>query len=273
MEGIHDRTLRILGQKDLIMKTISIDEFIILVKREDWNREQDYDVIDHVIHKTEQYDAESDYVELIDIQHVFGLATQTSILNGIKITYTESFNYDEYDADSLSVGTEGQDDIWTVEGVSVIDEDGEALDVNELAHYLDSDFSSIDYSVLQIEEVTDIDVYEDTDMQTYTLEINNAPSIRFTGELIGSAASSPNHAMGDFYSGQTGRWTELDLYKTLAGKFICHKVSRTQWANDHDYFYSKICETIEEVKQFFGHKWLAKDLYYDADIEHVEYVA
>ncbi|WP_223824151.1 hypothetical protein [Candidatus Enterovibrio escicola] len=83
-----------------------------------------------------------------------------------------------------------------------------------MADYLDSDFSSINYSVLEIEQIIDVD--EDSDMETFTLDIDNAPNVRFTGELVANAASSDNQAIGSSYNGQTGRWTELSLYKTKA---------------------------------------------------------
>lgn len=104
-------------------------------------------------------------------------------------------------------------------------------------------------------------------METLTLAVDNAPNIRFTGELVGSAASSDNQAVGRSYSGQTGRWTELSLYKTKGGKFICHQVGRTCWQGEHDRFSGKVCETLAEVKEFFGHRWLAKELYAEASID------
>ena len=249
------------------MTTISIAEFETLVARNDWQREQDHDVIERLNRQVEEWDEETESIDLIDIPHAWGWASKTSSLDGIKITYTETFNYDECDPDSLSTGTEGQDEVWAVEGVVVVDEDGDELNVHELADYLDSDFSSIDYSVLEIEQITDIDVDEDSGMETLTLEIDNAPSVRFTGELVASAASSDNQAMGSSYSGQTGRWTELALYKTKSGKFICHQIGLTRWQGERNRFSGKVCESLAEVKEFFGHRWLAKELYAEAGID------
>lgn len=251
------------------MKTISIAEFETLVARNDWQREQDHEVVERLDRQVEEWDEENESLDLIDIPHVWGWASKTSTLDGIKITYTEGFNYDEYNPDSLFTGTEGQDDVWSIEGVVVVDEDGDELSAHELADYLNSDFSSIDYSVLGIEQVIDIDVDEDSDMKTFILEIDNAPNIRFTGELVASAASSDNQAMGSSYSGQTGRWTELALYKTKGGKFVCHQIGRTRWQGEGDRFSGKVCETLAEVKEFFGHRWLAKELYAEAGIDDI----
>jgi hypothetical protein len=102
-------------------------------------------------------------------------------------------------------------------------------------------------------------------MEKFTLEIDDAPSLRFCGELIASAASSASHV--GRYSGQTGRWTELELYITESEKYICYRIGRTIWAGERDRHSGKVCETLEEVKDFFGHRWLAKDLYADAGID------
>ena len=251
------------------MKTMTLKEFEVLVASNDWKREQEIEVVERLDRTEEEWNSESETLEQVYIPHVFGWATVTNELEGIKIQYQEGFNYDECDSDSLATSTEGQDDVWSIEGVTVVDEDGDELDAYDLAEYLDGRFSSIDYDVLQIDQTTDIDFDEDSEMETYTLEIDNAPSIRFTGELIGSTSSSPDQAMGSSYSGQTGRWTELELYKTVGGKYICHQVGRTQWQGERDRFSGKVCETLEQVKEFFGHRWLAKELYAEAGIDDV----
>ena len=249
------------------MKTISIAEFETLVARNDWQREQDHEVVERTNRQAEEWDDENESLDLIDISHVWGWASKTSTIDDIKITYTQSFSYDEYDTDSLSTKTVEQGDVWSVEGVVVVDEDGDQVNAHELADYLDSYFSSIDYSVLEIEQITDIDVDEESGMETFNLEIDNAPSVRFTGELIASAASYDNETMGSSYSGQTGRWTELELYKTKGKKFVCHRIGRTRWQGERDRFSGKVCETLIEVKEFFGHRWLAKELYSEAGID------
>lgn len=256
------------------MKTISIAEFEDLVSRDDWQREQDYE-IGHTVTEREilERDEEGNPLETVDVSRVYGWATKTSTLDGIKIIHNRMFNYYECEPDTLNTTTEGQDAdwIWQLEGASVVDEEGEVLSAAMLADYgmLPPDFSSIDYSMLKIAEVTDVDVDEDSDMETFTIDIDNAPSIRFTGELLASAASSGEWAGTSNYSGSRGRWTELELYKTAGGKFICRQIGRTSWQNERERYSGKVCETVEEVKAFFGHRWLAKTLYGKAGIEDV----
>ncbi len=105
-------------------------------------------------------------------------------------------------------------------------------------------------------------------MTKYGLAITDGPALRFTGELIGSAASSDNNALLN-YSGSTGCWTELALYRTARGKLICYRIDRTRWQGEHDRFTGKVCESEAEVIEFFGHGRIAQELYEDAGIENV----
>lgn len=236
------------------MKTLSIDAFVKLAERDDWHIAQEVEVVERLVED--------------EVPHIWGAVTKTSTLGDITITYTEGFNYDEFEPDTLTTGTEGMDIIWTIKGVRVVDEEGDELDAHELADYLDADFKRIDYSVLGIEQVTDVGINENSNM-VFTLEIDNAPSLRFTGERVASAAGYDNQAMGSSSSALYCRWTELELYKTVEGKFICHQVGRTRWIGERDRFSGKVCDTVDEVIDFFGHGWLAKELYEDAGIDEV----
>ncbi|MBU2735089.1 hypothetical protein HAQ00_04970 [Acidithiobacillus caldus ATCC 51756] len=250
------------------MRTIPLPEFKKLVARNDWQREQNINIIDRICREETVSDEETGSMELVEIPHAFGVATKTSTLEDVRIVYTESFNYDEYDPESLHASTEGQDNIWSVEGIIVLDEDGSEMDEVSLSWYLTRDFSSINYGELLVKQITDIDVdSEDKTMDTYTLEIDNNPDIRFTGELIAKVSSSGDRATGSRYSGQTGRWTTLALYKTKGGKYVCHQIGHTLWEGERDRHSGKVCDTLEEVKAFFGYRWLAKDLYAEAGID------
>lgn len=101
-----------------------------------------------------------------------------------------------------------------------------------------------------------------------TVKRDNAPSLKFVGRRIASVESSAESRSED-YSGSTGRWDELRLYKTARGKFVCQHVERTQWQNQQDHYLAVACDTPAEVIEFFGHGWLAKALYHRANIEDV----
>lgn len=234
------------------MKTITIDEFKALVALEDWHRTEDYEIMDR------SYPRETDLSAESDVRHVWGCSSKTSTHDDVKIIYKEGFNYNEFDADSLSTGTEGQDEVWSIEGVLVLNEDWEEMGAHELADYLNADFSSIDYRVLDIDQVVEIDTEGGIGAETIKLDIDNEPSVRFPGEVIAKTASSE----------KTGRWTELFLYKTVGGKFICHQVSRTLWTGEREKFRGKVCSTLDEVREYFGYRWLAKELYDEAKIDY-----
>lgn len=106
-------------------------------------------------------------------------------------------------------------------------------------------------------------------MKQYTVKRDGERDIKFTGEQIAAASSSDNNASGS-YSGSPGRWTELSLYRTQAGKYICEQIGRTCWEGEKDRFSAEVCETVDQVVEFFGHGWLAKELYEDADIDAAE---
>lgn len=251
------------------MKRMTLAEFETLVARQDWQREQHIEITECTHRPIEVMEDGDDAPRLRDIPHTYGFAEQCSTLDGITICYSENFSYDDCQPESFSCSTEGMDTAWTIEGVEVVDEDGDPICASDLCAELPGDFEHIDYSTLQIAQHTDIDYDEDSDMETFTIKRDNEPDLRLSGEIIGHAASSANNAAGSRYSGQTGRWTELTLYKTAGGKYVCEQVGRTQWQGERDRFSGAVCETIEEVIEFFGHRWLAKELYAEAGINDV----
>lgn len=107
------------------------------------------------------------------------------------------------------------------------------------------------------------------DTKKITVERDNEPSIVFNGELVASARSSDNNPASSSYSGSVGRWTELSLYRTASGKYVCSRIGRTRWVEEHDRYSGAVCETVQEVIDFFGHRWLAKELYDKAGIEDI----
>lgn len=160
---------------------------------------------------------------------------------------------------------------------SLIDEDADEITGWQRDDILKEmlDGAEWEYCVKQLlptadDDIENLDTDEDTDMtdemELHTISRDSAPDLVFTGVKVASARSSANNAAGSSYSGQTGRWCELELYKTRGGKFVCVEIGRTQWQGERDRYNAEVCEDNAGVIKFFGHGWLAKDLYCKAGI-------
>lgn len=201
----------------------------------------------------------------------------------LRVSYSEFFMHGEYSWDNVEFDADCENWYWDLtpefiitDGVDEWDEVIE-LDRREIQQLiLDNthidNFSGADWETYDNEENLDSDTDKETDEMTKKeLKRDNDRNLVFTGELIGSASSSPNNAHSN-YSRETGRWTELNLYKTAGGKFVCHSIGRTQWQGEHDRYSAQVCETESEVVDFFGTGWLAKELYEDAGIDATEVI-
>ena len=130
----------------------------------------------------------------------------------------------------------------------------------------DIDMELLDLSILGKDEIDEIDLEEDVEMETLIVERDDDRSIKFKGHVIARASSSGNSGMHDF-SGETGRWKELKLYKTVGGKFICEQIDATMWSGERNFTRGAVCDDKDEVIDFFGGDWLAKQLYAHAEID------
>lgn len=161
-----------------------------------------------------------------------------------------------------------------IAGFEFIDGEGDELSISELRSELHELLDAREWCSLVYDELPKLGVEEidnDNDagdeMEVFEVIRDNDRNLKFKGECIASASSSANQAMGSSYSGSVGRWTELRLYKTASGKYICSSIGRTQWQGEHDRHSGAICETQSKVVDFFGNGWLAKDLYEAAGID------
>lgn len=108
---------------------------------------------------------------------------------------------------------------------------------------------------------------DNTNTTTHTLRNDGQRNVRFVGSLI---ASSDNHSY--FGAGQN-RWSEYDLYRTAAGKYICQRTRISQWQGEGNSHEVSVCGSEAQVIDFFGEDDLAKELYSDAGIDAAEMVA
>jgi hypothetical protein len=92
-------------------------------------------------------------------------------------------------------------------------------------------------------------------MESFNIEISNAPNARFTGEQI--ACVTANYGFTK---------DKMILYRLMSGKFYClvvHKNLYTERAESA----GALCESIEEVTKYFGWSDPAKELYKQAGFE------
>lgn len=237
------------------MKTITLSGFKSLVALPTWKHEQ---VLHVEMCDREEFDFDEQAQECSSHEYteVFGGAEVISTLDGVTIRYQEGFSYHLHSPETFTAGIEGLSIVWEIYGLQVLDEDGDAVSASDLGDSLPEIFSEVNYKEHQIKQVTDFDYDGTSDMETFTLIIDNEPNLRFNGECIANVESSE----------QSGRWTELALYRTKGGKFVCHQIGYTQWVGERNRFSGHACETLEDVKAFFGHRWLAKELYESAGI-------
>lgn len=250
------------------MRKLSIEDFKSIMLAGVWSHDVNVETVDTQHHEEHIYTPDGDIAETRHSEYVHGYGNVVSTCEDITLTYEEQWSFTKYDKDSF----DADDGCWTLDGAVVVDEDGDEVAIDwviEDTDDLDYDFTYIDYSELEITETKDIDVQASDVDRTMTIECDNGPTIRFTGDRIAAAASSDNNASGSSYSGSTGRWTELKLYKTKGGYYVCHQIGYTRWQGERDLYKAKVCETTEEVIEFFGHRWLAKELYENAGIEDV----
>lgn len=221
--------------------------------------------------------------ETIDKSVIFACAWRT--LEGIlpdgslaEITYSESVEWNSsyagrIDSEYKTSPMENAD-TWLLDGVNLVDEDGDCITGRDLQEFLGEVFGSdsktgatdIDYAALLPEVQTeDIDLDKESDMETIIVQRDNDTDIRFNGEEIASVSSKSAYNDG-------GRWTVLKLWKTKGGKFICQSIGRTQWQGETDRFSAAIADDEAGVIDFFKHGRLAKELYSEANIDDVQSV-
>ena len=93
--------------------------------------------------------------------------------------------------------------------------------------------------------------------------------LKFRGKLLAKVETSPNNAHSS-YSGSTGIWAELTLYEAKNGKYICHWYHGTLWEGMSDRSEAMVCDTPDQVFDFFGARDIAKRLYEEAGLDFVE---
>lgn len=100
-------------------------------------------------------------------------------------------------------------------------------------------------------------------LSQFVISRKDAPDLRFTGELLARAATRAVN----------GRWAEMHVFKTRAGRFVALKVGRTLWLGESDRVEVQVFDTLEQVGEFLGHSGLAKFVKDELGIREFEDIA
>lgn len=92
------------------------------------------------------------------------------------------------------------------------------------------------------------------------LHVDEGPNLKFRGEIVASDEDSYERRNG------SGRWTEIELYKTTRGRYVCYRVHHTIWQGESARCEAETVDSHEEVVAFFGYGNSAKSLYDHAGI-------
>jgi len=173
---------------------------------------------------------------------------------------------------TIEVNPNGENDLDTG-SAEIVDKEGDSVSpsaVREIGNAIEQSVCwehEVQKHLPKMPEAEHIDdSQEDTDMETIELSRDHGPDVRFQGEEKASASSY------HFEGPRNIRWTELNLYSTAGGKFVCSEVGRTRWAGERDRYAVHIADSAAGLIEQVGHGWLAKELYETAGIDNTEII-
>ena len=113
-------------------------------------------------------------------------------------------------------------------------------------------------------------------MQTYTIRRTGQAPLRLRGEIIAEAGSSPDRAHPR-WSGSTGRWEEVTIYRTAKGKYVAAIKYGTLWQGETDTFDAGVFGTLAKAVEWLQYKlsnrvfdWLIEKLSQEEIAEDVD---
>ena len=93
------------------------------------------------------------------------------------------------------------------------------------------------------------------------LKRDNARDLQFVGKLL---------AMESARTEDKDRWTDILLFETQGGKYVCQTIGRTTYPDEVDRFSAYLCENKEDVFNRLRGGWLAKKIYQAVGWDYVE---
>lgn len=113
-------------------------------------------------------------------------------------------------------------------------------------------------------------------MQTYVVKRTGQAPLRFRGEVVATAESSPDRAH-PYYSGSPGRWESVTIYRTAKGRYIAAIKYGTLWQGEVDTYDAAVFGTLAKAVEWLQYKlssrvfdWLIQELPQEEIAEEVE---
>lgn len=103
----------------------------------------------------------------------------------------------------------------------------------------------------------------------FLLSVDGDPDVLFSGTLIGVGQSVSHKVKKNREGVELHRWSEAYLFRTNGGKYFCHIRGMSDYFGETTRYRGKVCNDIEEVKEYMGQSALAKSLYISAGISNV----
>lgn len=104
--------------------------------------------------------------------------------------------------------------------------------------------------------------------QEFTVCRRDMDDLTFDGVLLATVSSSK-----DSTPQNQERWSVLNLYRTRAGSYVCEEIGMSTFPGEIELTRAEVAHSVQGVIKFFGHKWLAKQLYSLAKLKTATRVA
>ncbi len=203
----------------------------------------------------------------------YGYCSKTGSFGGVKVTFQAEVSWEgtqnrRFKDDYESSRFEGDGYEWEMDGLDLIDDDGDKMRVRDEDTTLYSlsedgylgDIGRIDFGELIPEVSVQVVDIEDAKIgELIELTNDNAPNVEFNGAEIGSASSR------DAYSRET-RWTVYKIFRTDGGTLIGQIIGYSQWQGEDTRYKVQVCSGPRELMSFLGYSDAAKEAYAEAGI-------
>ena len=122
------------------MKTLTLEQFRASLNNDAWIRTQDTDI--HGQWDILEHGGEG---EIIERKH-WGFAHIQITHGAASIKLLEGFNFIDGSDEKVDADHEGLDNNVELEGINIVNEDGDPVHIDEIRHEIEKVFSGVDYS-------------------------------------------------------------------------------------------------------------------------------